>query len=154
VAAADYFLRTPFLAWFSLNVLGIIPIDRHKISKGEDPLREIKLALAKGETIILFPEGSRGEPEELAPLKGGVTHLLKEFPELPVIPIFCFGLGRALPRGEALLVPFFVDLFVGESLRWTGSKSEFMQELQLTFARLADEADIDRWEDGKSTSAD
>jgi len=150
VAAADYFLRTPLLAWFSLNVLGIIPLDRANIRRGEDPLQRVRESLGKGESIIIFPEGSRGEPEELAPIKGGVTHLLKDFPELPVLPIFMFGLGRSLPRGEAVLVPFFVDVFVGEELKWSGNKNEFLAQLDAIFKGFAEAAHPERWEDGRS----
>ena len=64
VAAADYFLRNALLAWLSIHVLGIIPLDRRARERGEDPLTPSREALERGEILILFPEGSRGEPEQ------------------------------------------------------------------------------------------
>src|SRR5262245_55161723 len=65
VAAADYFLDNPLLAWFSTTIIGILPIERRKEARaaGADPLAPARAALARGEVVILFPEGSRGEPE-------------------------------------------------------------------------------------------
>src|SRR5690348_2371949 len=39
IAAADYFLRNPFLAWFATRIIGIIPLVRGKASKSYDPLQ-------------------------------------------------------------------------------------------------------------------
>lgn len=49
------------------------------------------------------------------------------------------GLGKALPRGEIPLVPFFCDVFVGEALAWTGDRNEFMAEMESRIHGLAAE---------------
>lgn len=51
-------------------------------------------------------------------------------------------MGKALPRGEGLLVPFFCDLFVGPSVGWKGDKPEFMSRLATTFDELEAEATV------------
>jgi 1-acyl-sn-glycerol-3-phosphate acyltransferase len=145
VAALDYFLRNRALAWFALNIVGIVPLDR-KPQRGADPLAACVEALERGDILILFPEGSRGEPERMAKLKSGVARLAERFPEVPVVPVFLHGLGKALPKGEALLVPFFCDVFVGEALRWEGGKSGFMARLEQAMAQLAEEGGFARWE--------
>jgi len=114
VAAADYFLRNRLVAWFSQRVIGILPIDRSGRTPREELFEGVHAALSGGDVVIVFPEGSRGEPETLQEFKSGLYHLCAAHPEVPLIPIFMHGLGKALPKGEALLVPFFCDVFVGE----------------------------------------
>ena len=144
VAAADYFLCNRFIAWFALKLIGIVPIKR-RVSGCEDPLTAASQALEQGDILILFPEGSRGEPEHLAQFKTGIAHLAKRHPTAPVIPIFLHGLGKALPKGEALLVPFFCDVFVGEVMSWQGDKHTFMDELDARMRGLAAEGEIVAW---------
>ncbi|HLB80602.1 MAG TPA: lysophospholipid acyltransferase family protein, partial [Dongiaceae bacterium] len=75
VAAADYFLRTKFLAWFAREIIGIVPLSRAARADGEDPLGACNEALGRGDILILFPEGTRGEPERLGRFKSGVARL-------------------------------------------------------------------------------
>lgn len=142
VAAADYFLSPPWFAWFSTRVLGILAIDRKTRSHRQHPLEPISAALAAGQIVLLFPEGTRGEPEKREPFQQGIAHLAKRHPEVPVVPVFLYGLGKVLPRGEGLLVPFFCDVFVGDSLRWTGDRALFMAELCTAFDQLAQEGHV------------
>jgi 1-acyl-sn-glycerol-3-phosphate acyltransferase len=149
VAAADYFLRNRVLAWFALDIVGIIPIvrgGRGGRTPGSDPLADVHVALGRGEIMILFPEGSRGEPERLSEFKSGVAHLALAHPEVPVIPVFLHGLGKSLPKGSALPVPFFCDVFVGEPIPWTDDRKIYMQELRERMDALAAEGQFAAWE--------
>ncbi len=145
VAAADYFLKTRLLAWFSISLLGIRPLERNVSGMRSDPLAAICDGLDRGEILILFPEGSRGEPEQRAKFRTGIAHLAKRYPDVPLVPVFLYGLGKALPRGEGLLVPFFVDIFVGERVIWTGQRDDFMQALDTRFEELSQEAHRPEW---------
>jgi 1-acyl-sn-glycerol-3-phosphate acyltransferase len=145
VAAADYFLKNPLLSWFSTQIIGIYPLERKVASMRTDPLAGICAGLDRGDILILFPEGSRGEPEQLAEFRTGIAHLAKRHPEVPIVPVFLHGLGKALPRGEGLLVPFFVDVFVGEPVGWTGNRDEYMEALQRRFDELRTEGRRPDW---------
>ena len=116
VAAADYFLTGKFISWFSQKIIGIIPLSRKMSHKNRDPFSPIKRALDRGEIIIFFPEGSRGSPEEMTPIKSGIAHLVKDHPHVPIVPVFLSGLGKALPKGDPILVPFHVDVKIGEPI--------------------------------------
>ncbi|HXV24550.1 MAG TPA: lysophospholipid acyltransferase family protein [Alphaproteobacteria bacterium] len=145
VAALDYFLKTRWLAWFALRIIGIIPLDR-KPKPGSDPLAATDAALVRGDILILFPEGSRGEPERLQSFKTGIAHLAKRRPDVPIVPVFLHGLGKVLPKDAFLLVPFFVDVFVGEPVPWTGARSDFMERLERAMQALAAECHAPPWE--------
>ncbi len=143
VAAKDYFCRNALSTWFSLNIIGIIPIDR----KGEngDPLAPVIQALEEGYLVVIFPEGSRGEPEKRKPLKYGITKILEAKPEIKITPVFMHGLGKSLPRGEGLFVPFICEINVGEELSWAGDRSQLVSSLEATFDSLKQEMEPKEW---------
>ena len=130
VAAADYFMKPGFMQWFSLNVVGIIPVMRGGVAQGIDPLQGCYEALAHGQVLLVFPEGSRGEPEQMAELKSGISYLAMWFPDVPVVPVFMRGLGKSMGKGTFIPIPFFVDVYVGRSITWTGQKESFMKRLR------------------------
>ena len=145
VAAMDYFLRSKTLAWFSLNIIGIIPIDRDARRRGEDPLVGPEQALEKNDILILFPEGSRGEPEQMVTFKKGVAHLAQRCPTVSTTPVFMHGLGKSLPKGSALPVPLFLDVFVGEPVSWQGDREKYLETLRQSVRDLAAEGLFPEW---------
>lgn len=136
VAAADYFCSTPLTAWLSSTFLGIIPLERKRSSFHADPLAGPAATLERGEIVIIFPEGTRGAPEELGQIKPGVAHLAKRFPQVPVVPVFMRNLGKSLPRGSFVLVPFCGKAAVGRARCFSGDVKEFTAELAADMQRL------------------
>jgi 1-acyl-sn-glycerol-3-phosphate acyltransferase len=145
VAAADYFLANRIRAWFALNIIGIIPIERRGRAPGSDPLAPASEALERGEIVIIFPEGSRGEPEEMTSFKKGVAHLAKRHPHVPVVPVFMHGLGKSLPKDDWLPVPFFVDVFVGDSIYGSDDHDAFTHLMADRIRALAAEGTFPAW---------
>jgi 1-acyl-sn-glycerol-3-phosphate acyltransferase len=143
VAALDYFLRSKALAWFALNIIGILPINR---AGGANPLMGLRKALDEGSILILYPEGSRGAPEEMIEFKRGVALLARDCPSVPVIPVFMHGLGKALPKGTKLFVPFICDVFVGEPVPVSGDSRSFTTKLRHSIEELAKQGTYPPWE--------
>lgn len=128
VAAADYFLRNKIIGWFALNILNIIPVMREG---GEaNPLALCEQALREGNTLILFPEGTRGEPGKLSPLKSGVWHLSQSMPEVPIIPVWLRGTERVMAKGNRIPLPLFIDVAIGDILSFNHDKNTFMYDLK------------------------
>ncbi len=136
VAAADYFMRSRVMAWFSQNVVGIVPVERAGHEEGSDPLDECYAALDRGEILLIFPEGTRGEPEHMTEFKTGIARLAERHTEVPVVTVFMHGLGKSMPKGACVPVPFFVDIFLGEPFQWTGTRESFMAKLHEMFDSL------------------
>ncbi len=130
VAAADYFSDGSLKAWFAKTFFNILAIPRSDFTKSNNPLVIMGKALKEGESLLIFPEGSRGEPEAIADFKPGVAHLVQKFPEIPVIPIFMKGMGKSLPKGEMILIPFFCDIVIGEPVSFSGNKEEITLQLK------------------------
>ncbi|MDK2577442.1 lysophospholipid acyltransferase family protein [Citrobacter portucalensis] len=128
VVAADYFLRNKAMAWFALNILNIIPISR---KGGEtNPLAQCEQALRDGKILILFPEGTRGEPGKLSPLKSGLWHLSQRVPDVPIIPVWLRGTEHVMAKGNRIPLPLFIDVNIGRALRFHDDKHRFMDELR------------------------
>ncbi|RTE66939.1 1-acyl-sn-glycerol-3-phosphate acyltransferase [Amphritea opalescens] len=139
VAAADYFLGNGgLLAWIALKCIGIIPLDRSGGADREVLFSGCTRALSEGDILVLFPEGSRGKPEQMSRLKKGIYYLIKERADIPVVPAMLHGLGRALPKGEALLVPFNCDVVIGENLTERETAAGFMNSATASFQQLSE----------------
>jgi 1-acyl-sn-glycerol-3-phosphate acyltransferase len=136
VAAGDYFLKNRLMAWFSQTFLNILPIARSNFTRETNPLTKMGDVLAQGDSLILFPEGTRGEPEIMAPFQTGIAHLIKKYPNVPVVPVFLKNMGRSLPKGEALLLPLFCDALIGPPCHFTGSKDDILAQIQATMSDL------------------
>ena len=127
VAAGDYFGKTGLkrlLTEFFVNAL-LIPRSRPK--EGEtfpDPIVMMINALDKGKSLILFPEGTRGEPGKLQKFKKGIGLVLHERPDVPFLPVYLKGMGKLLPKGENIIVPFDNFANFGEPVYCHGLSAE------------------------------
>lgn len=128
-ASAEYFLRNRWRAWFATQVIGIIPLTTAGGLPQAEVLEPVRQALMVGQIVIFFPEGTRGEPECLGKLKSGIAWLAEQLPDVPICPVRLRGLGKVLPKGDWLPVPFFCDAWVGEPLHWEGDRQRFMAAL-------------------------
>jgi 1-acyl-sn-glycerol-3-phosphate acyltransferase len=146
VAAADHFDKGGFGSWFSRNIIGIIPIKRGGAARGEDVLLGAKQALERGEILVLFPEGSRGEPEEMTRFKTGVARLIESYPHVAVTPVYLQGAGRSLPKDAKVFVPFNTTAVVGDPLTWSGSHHGFVDLLREKIEALKAQAPPLRWQ--------
>lgn len=135
VAAADYFLRNRLLAWFTQNILNIIPVVRGGDTTC-DPLAACADALRQNQILILFPEGTRGEPEKISGFKSGLWYLAQSFPETPIVPVYLKGLGRSMGKGRHIPLPLFIDIHIDEPCYWQDDKQQFKDALQARFTAL------------------
>lgn len=138
VAAADYFLRNKVIGWFALKVIGIIPVYRG--AHQENPLQACVDALAAKKIVIIFPEGTRGEPGKFSEIKSGIWHLSQQCPAVPIIPVYMHGLDRSMGKGQKIPVPFFIDIFIDEPLYYDPDKATFKQSLFTRFVTLQQQA--------------
>lgn len=134
VAAADYFLRNKPLGWFAIKVIGIIPVNRE--TPQNNPLQACVDALAEKKIVIIFPEGTRGEPGKFSEIKSGIWHLSQQCPKVPIIPVYMHGLDRSMGKGQKIPVPFFIDIYVDDPILFESDKAAFKQALLNRFVSL------------------
>ncbi|MEQ9265232.1 MAG: lysophospholipid acyltransferase family protein [Balneolaceae bacterium] len=108
VAAGDYFGKTKLLALLSSYFINALLIDRKAEKKDptQSPISKMIKEIDNGNSLILFPEGTRGEPEVMKPLKRGIGLVLAKRNHIPYIPVYLSGMGKTLPKGEKIIVPF------------------------------------------------
>jgi 1-acyl-sn-glycerol-3-phosphate acyltransferase len=118
VAAADYWGKNALSRFVSTHVLNAVLLQRRP-KKGEDPLQPLRAILDRGESLIIFPEGTRGD--ELLPgsFKGGLHHLARDYPRAELIPVYLENLSRAWPKGTLIPVPISCSVRFGPPLPFT-----------------------------------
>ena len=130
VAAADYFCNTKLKSFLFKTLLGLIPIQR-KITRDttkEELFKEINEALKAGETIIIYPEGTRGNDNTIQNFKSGIAHIAQMNPDVPITPFYINGPDRILPRGAYLWVPFIADVYAAEPVKYDGTPTKVFTE--------------------------
>lgn len=113
VAAADYFGKNRFTKFFTEFFVNTLLIERNKNQGRSSALDDMDQLLKNGFSILIFPEGSRGEAEIIQEFKNGAAILLKKNPSICFIPIFMKGMGKALPKGDPFLVPTECQVRIG-----------------------------------------
>ncbi|NLY76352.1 MAG: 1-acyl-sn-glycerol-3-phosphate acyltransferase [Firmicutes bacterium] len=130
VAAADYFNRNRFISFLTHKLFNILTIPRSGINKENNPVKLMKNALEEGKSLIIYPEGTRSLTGEIGRFRPGIAHLIKEIPGIKVVPVFLANMGRSLPKGEYLPIPFFCEIVIGEPLSLQGDKAAITQALE------------------------
>jgi len=139
VAAADYFERNAFVSTMTKTLFNILPIARKNITPENNPLRRMREAIEAGESLIIFPEGTRGSGSEIGEFRSGVAHLIAKMPGVNIVPAYLMNMGRSLPKGEFIPVPFFCEIRLGEPRVMAGSRQEITKALEAAVRELAEE---------------
>jgi 1-acyl-sn-glycerol-3-phosphate acyltransferase len=111
-AARDYFFVNLPRMWLSAVLVNATPFSRdHHLRQSLDICRRI---LAQpGNTLILFPEGTRSATGQLGAFRRGIGSLLAGT-NVPVIPCALRGTARAWPKGAIFPRPLPVRLVIGK----------------------------------------
>jgi 1-acyl-sn-glycerol-3-phosphate acyltransferase len=137
--AADYWLKTPIRRWFSQKIVHVVPIERLKPTKSNNPITTLVKALDDGSSLILFPEGTRNDSDTLQDFKSGLYHLCKQRPQVELIPTYINNANRILPKGECIPVPVLCTVTFGEPLYFKAgeSRDEFLERAKQAMQRCA-----------------
>ena len=136
VAAADYWNAGPVRRYLIHHVFRGVLVDR--TGKLAQPLEPVFTALAQGDSLIFFPEGTRGPGEGLLPLKSGVYHVAREWPRVDLVPVWIDNSYRVMPKGVLFPVPLLCSMTFGAPLRlYEGEERDsFLLRLRIAMLEL------------------
>ncbi len=118
VAGADYWGEGRLRPWLAANVFNAVLIERGKLDRSSDPTAPVLAALDAGQSVIIFPEGTRNQTEmSLLPFKSGLYRLAAARPEIPLVPVWIENIARVMPKGEFLPIPLLCSVTFGPALR-------------------------------------
>src|SRR5450631_1171939 len=128
IAARDYWTGSPFKHWITREVFNAVYVSRER-SADEDPLDPLMEALRHGDSLVIFPEGTRGNKDDPAPFKAGLYHLAEAFPDVRLIPAWIDNVQRVMPKGEVVPVPILCSVTFGAPLilRPDEDKRDFLE---------------------------
>ena len=115
IAARDYWTASPLKHWITREVFNAVYVSRQR-SDEEDPLEPLMEALRHGDSLVIFPEGTRGNKGDPAAFKAGLYHLAEAFPEVQLIPAWIDNVQRVMPKGEVVPVPILCSVSFGAPL--------------------------------------
>jgi len=143
VAGQDYWHQSKLRRFLIDRVFNGVLVERSSPNEDKsNKLQPLLDALDKGDSLIIFPEGTRNLSEEpLLPFKSGIYHLAEERPDIELVPVWIANLSRVMPKGRVLPLPLLCTLSFGEPLaRIEGEeKSAFLQRAQNALLALAEQ---------------
>ena len=149
VAAEDYFGKNRFQTFISNYFINTLLIRRKGEKDSEhDPLKKMLAAIDEGYSLILFPEGTRGKPEQMGNIKSGIARILSQRPQVKYVPVFMTGMGHSLPKGELIILPYKSSIFYGmPTLAKSMDIQDILQQITNDFEVMREKYQVTRKEE-------
>src|SRR3990167_388289 len=112
IAALDYWTSGAFKHWITREVFNAVYVSRERTAE-QDPLEPLIEALQHGDSLVIFPEGTRSNKGLPQPFKSGLYHLARQFPQVQLIPAWIDNVQRVMPKGEVVPVPILCTVTFG-----------------------------------------
>jgi 1-acyl-sn-glycerol-3-phosphate acyltransferase len=147
VAARDYWEKG-LKAYLARRVFRAVLVERGGAAQakteeearaaGRAVIEQLAEAMGETESLILFPEGTRGTGETVAPFRSGLYYLAQRKPDVELVPAYLENLNRILPKGEVLAVPLVSSLTFGAAMHAgeNEEKSEFLERARAAVCQL------------------
>jgi 1-acyl-sn-glycerol-3-phosphate acyltransferase len=116
VAAKDYWDKPGLRRYLGVKVFNAVLVERNPTAGSQNPIDVLLDGLGEKHSLIIFPEGTRGDGTTIAPFKSGLYRLGKARPDVDLIPSYINNVNRVLPKGEFVPVPMLASVSFGEPM--------------------------------------
>jgi 1-acyl-sn-glycerol-3-phosphate acyltransferase len=107
IAAKGYFAKG-FKGYIAKIFFNTVLVDRSSSSR--KTFEVLKKEIQRGNSLIIFPEGTRGQPGVINTFKSGIGEISIDFPDVPIYPVCLSGAEKTLPKGTCIPVPFNIKI--------------------------------------------
>jgi 1-acyl-sn-glycerol-3-phosphate acyltransferase len=119
---------------------GSKPVNGDRTATARCTLEMLLETLGTENSLIVFPEGTRGDGSHIGPFRSGIYHLWQRRPNVQFVPVYLSNLNRILPKGEFLPVPVISRVTFGAPMRVGSdeSKESFLSKTHAALCALKD----------------
>jgi len=117
VAAKDYWDKPGLRRYLGVKVFNAVLVERNPTTGSANAIDVLLDGLGEKHSLIIFPEGTRGDGTTIAQFKSGLYRLGKARPDVDLIPSYINNVNRVLPKGEFVPVPMLASVSFGEPMR-------------------------------------
>lgn len=141
VAAEEYWTQSKLRNYVASQVFRAVLVDRQSstVEQRQNQMQRMLEGMGEDQSLIIFPEGTRGSGDEVQPFKSGLYHLARAKPGLEMVPVYLENLNRVLPKGEYLPVPLLSRVYFGPPLQLgeNEDKAAFLERARQALIGLA-----------------
>lgn len=119
-ASREYWQATALRRYISNRVFKTVMIARD----GEDTksgafaaITDMSTVLKEGNSLIIFPEGTRSFGQTVSEFKRGIYHLARKNRTVQFVPVYLENMNRIMPKGELLIIPLLGRAIFGKPIR-------------------------------------
>jgi len=134
VAAQDYWDKGAMRRYLVTSIFHGVLVARSQHGSGadregvvtaaRDTVNRVAEALGTRNSLIIFPEGTRGTGATVASFKSGLYHLCRRRPDVELVPVYLENLNRILPKGSFLPIPLLSSVTFGPPIRFVNGEDK------------------------------
>ena len=102
------------MGW-AMTAAGYIPVKRDDRKKSYQAFIQTIEKVKEGNSIIIFPEGTRSEDGKIGPFKKG-SNLIAIRSNSPMVPVTIIGSGNIIKKGSAIIHPGKVQIIISPTI--------------------------------------
>jgi 1-acyl-sn-glycerol-3-phosphate acyltransferase len=119
-----------------MRAIGCVPVDRSNRGEAMEMVRGAADQVRAGSSIAVFPEGTRGPGDRVAPMKKGPFYLA-QLADVDIVPVGIRGSGKLMPRSNTAIYPGVIEVSIGDPLRFPAGGGPAARRVAMTMVRDA-----------------